>query len=91
MNKGHIPTCIYSNKNERKLFRLYIGTYYVSIIGHAIMPEGKKTWVQVVKIGQNLPPLVVIGLTDMPKIWGPLGSGIIDVCRKSTKLLMYLS
>ena len=42
MNIGHIPTCIYSNKNERKLFRLYIGTYYVSIIGHAIMPEGKK-------------------------------------------------
>ena len=35
------------------------------------MPEGeKKLGVQVLKGGQNLPPLVGIGLTDPPKMGG---------------------
>ena len=50
------------------------------------MPEGEKNWgfMPVVKGGHNLPPLVGIGLTDLPNIWGgamplrppPSGSGI---------------
>ena len=36
------------------------------------MPEGEKNWgfMPVVKGGHNLPPLVGIGLTDLPNIWG---------------------
>ena len=47
------------------------------------MPEGEKHWwVPLVKGGQNLPPMVRIGLTDLPNIGGasgppgPPGSGI---------------
>ena len=35
------------------------------------MPEGKKHWGgALVKVGQNLPPEVGIGLTDLPNIGG---------------------
>ena len=40
----------------------------------SVMPEGEKHWgVPLVKDGQNLPPMVGIGLTDLSNIGGASG------------------
>ena len=65
--------------------------YYVAtIVPFTGMQEGEKVGVPVEKGGQNLPHLVRIGLTDLPKIGDPPSSGITVLNYQKNRDIMFI-